>query len=210
MRRTPAGAPAAAPPRRRSARKCCTPTEKFGLQTRPVPPRSTASRARSSIAEPAGRARPLRLRPSRARRSIFSMAVAGVENSTAASMPRKFSLVMPSKFALLSMSRRSLNVESVFRRELFDQPAHFAVAHDGEVHSHFPQPWRLRAQQSASPYSRRFHGIRKLSSSRSAPPPCAPHGCFPAQSESGSPRSSPNIGTSVVNDTTVVGRPSTF
>ena len=100
-------APAAARPRPPDAENTFTPIEKFGTPHQAdaalLDRRAGARRCRSS--------HPVvpttTFTPIAASRSIFSTTAAGTENSTATSMPRKFSAVMPAPFALSSMSSRS-------------------------------------------------------------------------------------------------------
>ncbi len=73
--------------------------------------------------------------PSAAMRSIFSTAAEGTEKSIATSTPLKLSAVMPSKFALLNSSSLSAISMTALCGDPFDQPAHFAVSDNGELHS---------------------------------------------------------------------------
>ena len=73
------------------------------------------------------------LTPSAAMPSTLRRTAAGMEKSMATSMPRKFSAVTPSKFGVVEFVQLQRHGEAVLGRELFDQPAHLAVADDGQT-----------------------------------------------------------------------------
>ena len=107
--------------------------EKLGLHTRPVPPRSTAARARAACSRQPVVPTTV-FTPSAASRSMFSMAAAGMENSMATSMPRKRSRVMPAAVGVVFDIEAQRHGEAVLGRKLLDQASHFSVADNREIH----------------------------------------------------------------------------
>ena len=98
--------------------------------------------------------------PSAARRSMFSDHRGGMENSMAASTPAEVLRVMPSKFALLNSSSFSVDREAVFRRKLFDQPAHLSVSDDGEFHELLVEHRRIEFREELG--VQQLHGARQV------------------------------------------------
>src|SRR5271156_674399 len=89
------------------------------------------------------------------------------------------------EFRVVVHVEAQLHVESAFRSELLDQPPHFSVSDNRQIHcaSLTPSP------AASLPHPRTFRRRPRAPVSRCAPPECARRGCFPVPAAAARPRS---------------------